>query len=60
MSIEQALSSLKSALAAFPKEEVTAAEIEDFLERARVRRLPGEFEEEPTNEQKSYFVRGGR
>jgi hypothetical protein len=35
MTISTALSSLKSAIAAFPAEKVTPAEIEDFLERAR-------------------------
>ena len=43
MSIEQALSSLKSALAAFPKEEVTEAEALEWWERAREankRRIP--------------------
>jgi len=60
MTIPAALASLKSAIAAFPAEEVTASEIEDFLERARVKRHPGEFEDWPSDEQKSYFVRGGR
>ena len=60
MTIETALSSLKSAIAAFPAEKVTASEIEDFLQRVRVKRLPGEFEDGPSDEQESYFVRGGR
>jgi hypothetical protein len=59
MTVQSALLSLKSAIAAFPVEKVTASEIEDFL-NVKVKRHPGEFEDEPSNEQKSYFVRGGR
>ena len=60
MTIPAALASLKSAIAAFSAEKVTAAEIEDFLEMARVKRFPGEFEEEPSNSQMESFKRGER
>ena len=60
MTIPAALASLKSALAAFPKEEVSEAEAMKWWEKARVKRHPGEFEDWPSDEQKSYFVRGGR